>query len=196
MGAVSTIMRAFDIVFGVIGMFLILRIVLQIFRVSRQNPFFRFFETVTDPIVNQVNRILGIPAYRRYDLSTIAMLAASVIVIWVLRTLLIWVLQLVLNVPGWAANPLQSIGGLLIFVLRLAFDLYSMALFVRILFEWVRIPYSSTVMRFLWNITEPILAPIRRVLPTFGGLDFSPIIAYFLLNLLENFVFTMLGWIF
>ena len=193
---ISTIIRALDIVFGAIGLFLILRIVLQIFRVPRQNPFMRFLETVTDPIVNQVNRLLGIPAYRQYDLSTIAMLAASAIVIWVLRTLVIWVLQFVLYVPVWAMNPLTGIGNFLIFALRLVFDLYSMALFVRILFEWVRIPYSSKVMRFLWDITEPLLAPIRRAIPAFGGLDFSPVIAFFLLNLLESGVFMMLGWVF
>lgn len=193
---ISTIMRAFDIVFGVIGILLILRIVLQLFKVSYQNPIMRFLEAVTDPIANIVNRILGIPAYRRYDLSTIAALAASVIVIWVARTLIMWLFQLVLYVPGWVLNPLHSVGSILTFVLRLAFELYSMALLVRILFEWVRVPYSSRVMRFLWDITEPVLAPIRRILPSFGGLDFSPLIAFFLLGLLERAVFMMLSWIF
>ena len=51
-------------------------------------------------------------------------------------------------------------------------------------------------MRFLWDITEPVLAPIRRAIPTFGGLDFSPVIAFFLLNLLESGVFMMLAWVF
>ncbi len=193
---VSTIMRVFDIVFGLIGMVLILRIVLQLFKVSYQNPIMRALEAVTDPIVSVVNRILGIPAYRRYDLSTIAVLAASVIVIWVVRTLIVWLFQLILFVPGWVLSPLSSVYGILTFVLRLVFELYSMALLVRILFEWVRVPYSSRVMRFLWDITEPVLAPIRRALPPFGGLDFSPLIAFFLLNLLERAVFTMLSWVF
>ena len=193
---VGTIMRAFDIVFGVIGIFLILRIVLQIFNVSRQNPFFRFLELLTDPIVNVVNRILGIPTYRRYDLSTIAMLAASVIMIWALRALVMWPLQFVVDLQTRIMTPLGTVGFVLREILRLTFDLYSMALFVRILFEWVRIPYSSTVMRFLWNITEPVLAPIRRAIPKFGGLDFSPMIAILLLNWLRNGVFMMLAWIF
>ena len=193
---VSTIMRVFDIVFGLIGMVLILRIVLQLFKVSYQNPIMRALEAVTDPIVSVVNRILGIPAYRRYDLSTIAVLAASVIVIWVVRTLIVWLFQLILFVPGWVLSPLSSVYGILTFVLRLVFELYSMALLVRIIFEWVRVPYSSRVMRFLWDITEPVLAPIRRALPPFGGLDFSPLIAFFLLNLLERAVFTMLSWVF
>jgi len=106
---VSTIMRVFDIVFGLIGMVLILRIVLQLFKVSYQNPIMRALEAVTDPIVSVVNRILGIPAYRRHDLSTIAVLAASVIVIWVVRTLIVWLFQLILFVPGWVLSPLSSV---------------------------------------------------------------------------------------
>ncbi|MFN2286498.1 MAG: YggT family protein [Anaerolineae bacterium] len=192
----NTIISILDVVFGIVGLILILRIVLQLFRVSSQNPVMRFLTLVTDPVVNLANKLLGIPAYRRYDLSAIGSLAAALIVIWVGRTLIVWVLQLLIYVPGWFRNPLGSIGTMLVFVLRLAFELYSMALLVRILFEWIRVPYSSRVMRFLWDITEPLLAPIRSILPTFGGLDFSPLIAFFLLNFVQRLVFMMLGWIF
>lgn len=193
---INTIIQVLDIVFGVAGLLLILRIVLHLFKVPQENPAMRILTLVTDPLINLSGKLLGIPTYRRYDLSTIGELAAAVIVIWVGRTLIVWVLQLLLYAPMWFRNPLGSIGTILIFILRLVFDLYSMALLVRILFEWIRIPYSSRAMRFLWNITEPLLAPIRRVLPSFGGLDFSPLIAFFLLNLLQRVVFTMLGWIF
>jgi YggT family protein len=193
---INTIIQVLDIVFGIVGLTLILRIMLQLFNVSPQNPVMRFLILVTDPLINLTGKLLGIPAYRRYDLSTIGALAAALIVIWVGRTLIVWVLQLVLYVPTWFRNPLGNIGTMLIFVLRLVFELYSMALLVRILFEWIRVPYSSRVMRFLWDITEPLLAPIRRVLPTFGGLDFSPLIAFFLLNFVQRLVFMMLGWIF
>ena len=193
---INTIIQVLDIVFGIVGLTLILRIMLQLFNVSPQNPVMRFLILVTDPLINLTGKLLGIPAYRRYDLSTIGALAAALIVIWVGRTLIVWVLQLVLYVPTWFHNPLGNIGTMLIFVLRLVFELYSMALLVRILFEWIRVPYSSRVMRFLWDITEPLLAPIRRVLPTFGGLDFSPLIAFFLLNFVQRLVFMMLGWIF
>lgn len=193
---INTIIQVLDIIFGVAGLLLILRIVLHLFKVSQDNPAMRILTLVTDPLISLSGKLLGIPTYRRYDLSTIGELAAAVIVIWVGRTLIVWVLQLVLYAPVWFRNPLGNIGTMLVFVLRLVFDLYSMALLVRILFEWIRVPYSSRAMRFLWNITEPLLAPIRRVLPSFGGLDFSPLIAFFLLNLLQRVVFTMLGWIF
>ena len=191
--SLNTVMQGVDIVFGVVGLVLILRIVLQLFRVSPGNPFMRLLTLITDPVVSLVERVLGIPAYRRYDLSTIAALAAAVIVIWVGRTLIAWLLQFILYIPGWIRDPLPNVYSMLVFILRLAFELYSMALLTRILFEWVRIPYSSRVMRFLWDITEPALAPLRRALPTFGGLDFSPLIAFFLLNW-WRLVFMMLDW--
>lgn len=193
---INTIIRVLDIIFGVAGLILILRIVLQLFNVSPQNPVMRFLTLITDPVLDLVSKILGIPTYRRYDLSTIGALAAALIMIWVGRTLIVWVLQFILYIPGWVRNPLGNIYAILVFILSLVFELYSMALLTRILFEWIRIPYSSRVMRFLWDITEPLLAPLRRALPSFGGLDFSPLIAFFLLNLLERLVFTMLGWIF
>ena len=192
----NTIIGVLDVIFGLLGLILIVRIVLHLFRVSPQNPVMRVLTVITDPVVNLACKILGIPDHRRYDLSTFASLALALIVVWVSRTLIVWVLQLALFAPVWFRDPLRNIGTMLIFVLRLAFDLYSMALLARVLFEWIRVPYSSRVMRFLWDITEPLLAPIRRVLPAFGGLDFSPLIAFFLLNFVQRLVFMMLGWIF
>ncbi len=192
----NTIISVLDAIFGLLGLLLIVRIVLHLFRVSSQNPVLRFLTLVTDPVVDLACKILGIPEHRRYDISTFASLALALIVIWVGRTLIVWVLQLAANVPVWFRDPLGNIGAMLVFVLGLVFDLYSMALLARVLFEWIRVPYSSRVMRFLWDITEPLLAPIRGVLPSFGGLDFSPLIAFFLLNFAQRLVFMMLGWIF
>jgi len=192
----NTIISVLDVLFGLLGLILIVRIVLHLFRVSSQNPVMRVLTLITDPVVDLAYKILGIPEHRRYDLSTFGALAMALIVVWMGRTLIVWVLQLALYVPAWFRNPLGNIGTMLIFILRLAFELYSLALLARILFEWIRVPYSSRVMRFLWDITEPLLAPIRSVLPSFGGLDFSPLIAFFLLNFAQRLVFMMLGWIF
>ncbi|HOT91890.1 MAG TPA: YggT family protein [Anaerolineae bacterium] len=193
---IHTLIRVLDIIFGIAGLILVLRIILHLFNLSPQKPVMRALILITDPLLTLANKILGIPAYRRYDLSTVGAMVATLIVIWVGRTLIVWVLQLILYIPGWVSNPLRSLYAILVFILQLAFELYSMALLTRVLFEWIHIPYSSRVMRFLWDITEPVLAPLRRVLPPFAGLDFSPLIAFFLLSLLERLVFTMLGWIF
>ena len=48
--------------------------------------------------------------------------------------------------------------------------------------------WSQGIPRFLWDVPEPVLAPVRRVLPPFGGLDFSPLVVIVLLQLLGSFL--------
>jgi YggT family protein len=48
--------------------------------------------------------------------------------------------------------------------------------------------WSRGIPRFLWDVTEPVLAPVRRILPPFGGLDFSPLVVIVLLQLLGSFL--------
>jgi len=48
--------------------------------------------------------------------------------------------------------------------------------------------WTSGVPRFLWDVTEPVLAPVRRVLPALGGIDFSPLIVILLLSFINNYI--------
>jgi YggT family protein len=48
--------------------------------------------------------------------------------------------------------------------------------------------WSTGIARFLWDVTEPVLAPVRRVLPPFGGIDFSPLVVIILLQVLNGFL--------
>ena len=199
---IGLVVRVLDGVFGVVGLLLVARAVLQIFGMRWDHPVLKGVVTITDPITKLTNRVLGIPAYRSsrstYSTGHADMLnaAAALVVLWFVRTVVLWVLRFVLQVPRWVGQPWDAIGGILRNVLSLLFELYGVALFVRVLFSWIQVPYSSKVVRFLWKITEPILGPIRRVLPTLGGLDLSPVIAFFLLRLLQQVVFTLLAWIF
>ena len=65
------------------------------------------------------------------------------------------------------------------------------ALFGRVLLSWFQVGQSSPlypVVAIIYQVTEPILAPIRRVLPRFGMLDFSPMVALLILSTLRGFV--------
>jgi len=48
--------------------------------------------------------------------------------------------------------------------------------------------WSRGIPRFLWDVTEPILAPVRRLLPPFGGLDFSPLIVIIVLQVINGYL--------
>jgi len=67
------------------------------------------------------------------------------------------------------------------------------AIFLRAICSWFMPPGSDNViMRFLREITEPILAPIRRVMPSMGMLDLSPLVAMILLQVLGSIVISVL----
>lgn len=65
-------------------------------------------------------------------------------------------------------------------------DLYSMVVLVAVVASWVQLSPYHPVMRVVGALTEPILRPIRRTVPTLGGLDFSPMILLFGLQLLKG----------
>jgi YggT family protein len=199
---IGMVMRAVDILFGVVGLLLLLRVLLQVFNMRRNHPVLRVVTKLTNPVLSVTNRLLGLPSYRQsyttYPGTRSDMLSAlaALVVIWALRSVIVWALRLFVLIPVWAAAPIASIESILIYLFRIIFDLYGLALLVRVLFSWLRVPYSSGLMRFLWNITEPLLAPLRSALPPLGGIDLSPIIAFFLLRLLERLVFSFISWVF
>lgn len=65
-------------------------------------------------------------------------------------------------------------------------NVYAMILLARVIASWLPIDPDNTVVRLLDQLTEPVLAPIRSVLPSFGGIDFSPLVALLLLSLLQR----------
>ena len=65
-------------------------------------------------------------------------------------------------------------------------DLYSLVVLAAVIMSWVRADRRHPLVQFVFNATEPALAPIRRVLPPAGGFDFSPMILLILLRLLRG----------
>ena len=74
--------------------------------------------------------------------------------------------------------------------------LYGIVLIAYILMSWVRLPYSLTVDRiqhFVHDVSEPYLRLFRRFIPMAGGIDFSPIIAFVALGLIDQLVVRILN---
>ncbi|MEZ4506764.1 MAG: YggT family protein [Thermomicrobiales bacterium] len=69
------------------------------------------------------------------------------------------------------------------------FNALTLIVIARALLSWVDPGMRSPVGRILVDITEPFLGPIRRALPSMGGIDFSPIILIILLQFIEQFIF-------
>ena len=67
------------------------------------------------------------------------------------------------------------------------------AIIIRALLSWFSISGAQPVFRLLVEITEPVLAPIRRVLPTAGMLDFSPLVALLLIQVISNILVSQIA---
>ena len=68
----------------------------------------------------------------------------------------------------------------------------TLAIFGRVILSWVPMRLPWGLGDFIFSITEPILAPIRRALPAAAGMDFSPLIALVVLQLVEQLLLRIL----
>lgn len=77
-------------------------------------------------------------------------------------------------------------------IINLLFFIFDILILARVILSWVRVsPYDPTwgpVIRFIHQATEPFLAPVRRLLPAMGGLDFSPLIVLLISSFLQQII--------
>lgn len=81
-----------------------------------------------------------------------------------------------------ASGAIPSLVG---FILYGLITFYSLLILMRIVFSWAMISYGNRLMRFLVDATEPLLGPLRRMIPPLGRFDISPLVAFFILWLLQ-----------
>ncbi|SKA36991.1 YggT family protein [Consotaella salsifontis] len=82
------------------------------------------------------------------------------------------------------------------YVLQRALDLYWWIVILSAVLSWLFAfniinygnPVVNAISRFLWQLTEPVYRQIRRVIPTFGGLDLSPLVVLFAIMFLQVFI--------
>jgi YggT family protein len=67
-------------------------------------------------------------------------------------------------------------------------DLYSLVVLVAVIMSWLPVDRRNPLVTLLYGLTEPVLAPIRRVLPPMAGLDLSPIVLLLALRFLKRFL--------
>jgi YggT family protein len=153
-------------------------------RISPFNPVARFFRTSVDPLLAPIERRV----VRAGGMPTSAPWWALVAVV-VGGILLIYLLSFVGDLLGGLATAAQTgpraVGVLLV---SLTFGVLQIALLVRVVSSWFQMSPYSRWIHWSFRLTEPILAPLRRVIPPLGMIDISPIVAYFLLRILANVI--------
>jgi YggT family protein len=83
--------------------------------------------------------------------------------------------------------------GALIYLVSTIMDLYIAAILMRLLLQWVRADFYNPLCQFLVKITNPVLVPARRVIPSIGKLDTASVLVMFLLELIQLFIITQIS---
>jgi len=83
-------------------------------------------------------------------------------------------------------------GSIIAAFVNLLFWAFWLLILARVIISFTRMDPYHPVRRTVFDLTEPILAPIRRIMPATGGLDFSPLIALLLMELLRTLVFQLI----
>lgn len=78
-------------------------------------------------------------------------------------------------------------------IIHWLFVTYTLMLFIRVLSSWIPEFQRTTFIRFISFYTDPYLNLFRRIIPTLGIIDISPIIAFFALQILERIILGILG---
>jgi len=151
-------------------------------RINAFNPVARYFRSTIDPFIAPIERRV----VRAGGSPTVAPWWALVAAV-VGGILLISLLGFIRNqllVVSLAAN--EGTVGIFRLVILWTFALLRLALLVRVLSSWLPINPHSPWLRWSFVLSEPILRPMRQVVPMLGPVDITPIIAYFLLGILAR----------
>ncbi|MCU4138324.1 MAG: Cytochrome b6 maturation protein CCB3/Ycf19 [Thermodesulfobacteria bacterium] len=66
--------------------------------------------------------------------------------------------------------------------------IYIWIIIARAIISWVNPDPYHPLVRFLYRVTEPVLAPVRRIIPPIAGIDISPVIVIFVIFFIQNFL--------
>jgi YggT family protein len=157
-------------------------------KISPFNAIARFCRSTVDPLIAPIERKVvragGTPA-------SAPLWALAVVVVG--GILLLSLLDMVRTQVVLSMIAAQSgSAGIFHLLVSWTFWILKAALIVRVISSWLPISPFSGWVRWSYALSEPILAPLRRVVPNFGGLDITPILAYFLLSITESILFRLM----
>lgn len=154
----------------------LLRFILQLVRANFYNPICQFTVKATQPLLKPLRRV--IPSMFGLDMSSLVLAIIVQMVIFAVVLMLSYIPFTVLGLFLWA----------IIGVLKLFLNVFFYAMIISVILSWIAPGSTSPGAELVNQITEPALAPFRRFLPSMGGLDISPILAFMVIQLFQSFV--------
>ncbi|KAF2389558.1 MULTISPECIES: YggT family protein [Pseudomonas] len=160
----------------------LLRFILQLVRANFYNPLCQFIVKATQPLLKPLRRV--IPSMFGLDMS-------SLVLALIIQMLLIAVILLL---KGFMVDWLLLVPWALIALFSLFLNIIFYAMIISVILSWVAPGSHNPGAELVAQITEPVLAPFRRIIPNLGGLDISPIFAFIVIQLLQSWLIPRLAY--
>lgn len=162
--------------FSLAMLLIAVRFLAQLCGVSGYNPISMTLRRVTNVIVLPLSRLL--PSGNRFSPGALV----ALILIQVVFIALMFTLEGRLD----AFNVLQALIWAAIGCASLLVNIIFYSVIAMIVVSFLAPQSSNPAVEFIWELTEPVMAPLRRILPPMGGLDFSPIILFIVLKVIRD----------
>lgn len=161
--------------FTVLTYIFLLRYLFYVVRCDNYNPIVQWITRWTDPIIQRLQK--GMPYTSAFDIACLLLVFFIAIV---KIACLIGFSGLSFQIAGMIFLALGA-------VMHAAINIYFFAILIYGIMSWV-LQGPSPLANLLQAMNEPVLRPIRRILPILGGIDFSGLVALFLLHMINGFV--------
>ncbi|MBP8184595.1 MAG: YggT family protein [Pseudomonas sp.] len=158
-------------------MVVLLRFILQLVRADFYNPLSQFIVRATQPLLKPLRRV--IPSVAGLDIASLVLALLVQLVLVALTMLLAY---------GTTGSPVQLLTWSLIGITALFINIFFYALIISVILSWVAQGSHNPAALLVNQLCEPLLMPFRRLLPSLGGLDLSPIFAFMAIKLVDMLV--------
>ena len=168
-----------DTIFSIYIAIMLLRFILQQVGADFYNPISQFIVRATQPLVSIARRF--VPSIKKIDTATLLL----VLTLIVIKTVLIF------SIAGYRLDGQSLLIRSVYDLVSLSFDVFIVALFVQAILSWVSQDPYHPVSTLLHTLTLPILRPIKKLVPSMGGLDLSTLIALIGLMFIKRVVLSL-----
>ena len=164
-------------VFDLYIFLMLTRFLLQLVRADFYNPLSQFVVKATNPLLMPLRKV--IPGYGGVDVAALVLVLGLVLLKLILLTMLMF--------GALRASPLALVLATVNELARVLLSYLFWAIILRIVLSWVSPDPRNPVTLIVAQLTEPVMAPARKLLPPMGGLDLSPILILLAIQLIRTF---------
>lgn len=154
----------------------LLRFLLQLARADFYNPISQFVVKATNPLLRPLRKV--IPGWGGLD-------GASLVLAIIVQAITFYLIVIAMSGGVPSMNPLTLLTWSVLNVLDLIVTIYFWSVIAVVVISWIAPGSNHPAIQLVAQITEPVMRPVRNLMPSMGGLDLSPIIVFLILNVIR-----------